>query len=129
MAIKYYATGRRKTSIAKVWLTLGNGQIKINGRDLKDYFPRPVLQILSTRPLTLTGSVGRFNIEVQAEGGGLSGQAGAMALGISRSLLKIDDSMRSVLKKAGLLTRDPRMKERKKYGQRSARARFQFSKR
>ncbi len=129
MAIKYYATGRRKTSIAKVWLTLGNGQIKINGRDLKDYFPRPVLQILSTRPLTLTGSVGRFNIEVQAEGGGLSGQAGAMALGIARSLLKIDDSMRSVLKKAGLLTRDPRMKERKKYGQRSARARFQFSKR
>ena len=129
MAIKYYATGRRKTSIAKVWLTLGNGQIKINGRDLKDYFPRPVLQILSTRPLTLTGSVGRFNIEVQAEGGGLSGQAGAMALGIARSLLKIDDSMRSALKKAGLLTRDPRMKERKKYGQRSARARFQFSKR
>ena len=129
MEIKYYATGRRKTSIAKVWLTLGKGQITINGRELKDYFPRPVLQILATRPLTLTGGEGRFNINVQAMGGGLSGQAGAMALGISRSLLKIDDGMRSVLKKAGLLTRDPRMKERKKYGQRSARARFQFSKR
>jgi len=129
MEMKYYATGRRKTSVAKVWLTLGNGQITINGRELKDYFPRPVLQILATRPLTLTGSEDRFNVIVQVEGGGLSGQAGAMALGISRNLIRIDESLRQPLKKSGLLPRDPRMKERKKYGQRSARARFQFSKR
>ena len=129
METKYYATGRRKTSTAKVWLTLGNGQININGRELKDYFPLPVLQILATRPLSITGSDGRFNVNVQVEGGGLSGQAGAMALGISRSLVKVDENLRQTLKKAGLLTRDPRMKERKKYGQRAARARFQFSKR
>jgi len=129
MEMKYYATGRRKTSIAKVWLTLGNGQIAINGRELKDYFPQPVLQILATRPLSLTGSNNRFNVIVMVEGGGLSGQAGAMALGISRSLVKVDENLKPILKKAGLLTRDPRMKERKKYGQRAARARFQFSKR
>jgi len=129
MDMKYYATGRRKTSIAKVWLTLGSGKVIINGRELKDYFPQPMLQILATRPLTLTGSDSRFNVNVLAEGGGLSGQAGAMALGISRSLIKIDENLRPTLKKAGLLTRDPRMKERKKYGQRAARARFQFSKR
>ncbi|WP_218113422.1 30S ribosomal protein S9 [Atribacter laminatus] len=129
MDMKYYATGRRKTSIAKVWLTLGSGKVVINGRELKDYFPQPVLQILAIRPLTLTGSDSRFNVNVMVEGGGLSGQAGAMALGISRSLIKIDENLKPTLKKAGLLTRDPRMKERKKYGQRSARARFQFSKR
>lgn len=129
MDMKYYATGRRKTSIAKVWLTLGSGKVVINGRELKDYFPQPVLQILAIRPLTLTGSDSRFNVNVMVEGGGLSGQAGAMALGISRTLIKIDENLKPTLKKAGLLTRDPRMKERKKYGQRSARARFQFSKR
>jgi small subunit ribosomal protein S9 len=129
MDMKYYATGRRKTSIAKVWLTLGSGKVVINGRELKDYFPQPVLQILATRPLALTGSDSRFNVNVIVEGGGLSGQAGAMALGISRSLIKIDENLKPTLKKARLLTRDPRMKERKKYGQRSARARFQFSKR
>ena len=129
MEMKYYATGRRKTSIAKVWLTLGSGKVVINGRELKDYFPQPVLQILAIRPLTLTGSDSRFNVNVMVEGGGLSGQAGAMALGISRSLIKIDENLKPLLKKARLLTRDPRMKERKKYGQRSARARFQFSKR
>jgi len=129
MEMKYYSTGRRKTSIAKVWLTLGSGKVIINGRELKNYFPQPMLQILATRPLTLTGSDSRFNVNVLAEGGGLSGQAGAMALGISRSLIKIDENLRPTLKKAGLLTRDPRMKERKKYGQRAARARFQFSKR
>jgi len=129
MDMKYYSTGRRKTSIAKVWLTLGSGKVIINGRELKNYFPQPMLQILATRPLTLTGSDSRFNVNVLAEGGGLSGQAGAMALGISRSLIKIDENLRPTLKKAGLLTRDPRMKERKKYGQRAARARFQFSKR
>ena len=88
-----------------------------------------MLQILATRPLALTGSDSRFNVNVIVEGGGLSGQAGAMALGISRSLIKIDENLKPTLKKARLLTRDPRMKERKKYGQRSARARFQFSKR
>ncbi|MCX6090343.1 MAG: 30S ribosomal protein S9 [Candidatus Atribacteria bacterium] len=129
VAVKYYATGRRKTSIAKIWMTLGKGTVTVNDRELNDYFPRPVLQILAMRPLTLTGTEGRFDIEVKVEGGGLSGQAGAMSLAASRALLKIDLSMRPVLKKATLLRRDPRMKERKKYGQRGARARYQFSKR
>jgi len=126
---KYYATGRRKTSIAKVWLTLGSGKIVVNGCDFRDYFPLPVWQILLQRPLALTGSEARFDVEAEVRGGGLSGQAGALAHGIARSLILVDENLRPTLKKAGLLTRDPRMKERKKYGQRGARARFQFSKR
>ncbi|MGQ9746436.1 MAG: 30S ribosomal protein S9 [Candidatus Caldatribacteriaceae bacterium] len=120
VAVKHYATGRRKHAVAKVWLSLGSGKIRVNGRELQDYFPCPSWQILVTKPLV---------VEVLVKGGGLSGQAGAVAHGIARALLLIDENLRPVLKKAGLLTRDPRMKERKKYGQRSARARFQFSKR
>ncbi|MEN3186521.1 MAG: 30S ribosomal protein S9 [Atribacterota bacterium] len=129
MAIKYYATGRRKHAVAKVWLTLGNGKVRVNGRPLQEYFPCPSWQILIQKPLTLTGRDSRMDVEVLVKGGGLSGQAGAVAHGIARALLLVDENLRPVLKKAGLLTRDPRMKERKKYGQRSARARFQFSKR
>jgi len=127
--MKYYATGRRKTSVARVWLTLGSGKITVNGRSLEDYFPRQTHRILVEKPLVLTGSEGRFNVEAKVEGGGLSGQAGAIAHGIARALLLIDESMKPTLKKAGLLTRDPRMKERKKYGQPAARKSFQFSKR
>lgn len=129
VAIKYYATGRRKHAVAKVWLTLGSGKIRVNGRPLQEYFPCPSWQILVTKPLVLTGRDSRLDAEVLVKGGGLSGQAGAVAHGIARALLLVDENLRPVLKKAGLLTRDPRMKERKKYGQRSARARFQFSKR
>ncbi|MGQ9622974.1 MAG: 30S ribosomal protein S9 [Candidatus Caldatribacteriaceae bacterium] len=129
VAVKYYATGRRKTAVAKVWLTLGSGRIVVNGRSLEDYFPRPTWQILVRKPLVLTGTETRFSVEARVAGGGLSGQAGALAHGIARALLLIDEGLRSTLKKAGLLTRDPRMKERKKYGQRAARARFQYSKR
>lgn len=129
VAVKYYATGRRKNAVAKVWLTLGSGKIHVNGRSLQDYFPCLSWQILVTKPLTLTGRDSRMDVEVAVKGGGLSGQAGAVAHGIARALLLVDESLRPILKKAGLLTRDPRMKERKKYGQRSARARFQFSKR
>ncbi|WP_017872264.1 30S ribosomal protein S9 [Candidatus Caldatribacterium saccharofermentans] len=129
VAVKYYATGRRKTSVAKVWLTLGEGKITVNGRSLEEYFPRLTWQVLVRKPLVLTGTEARFNVEARVSGGGLSGQAGALAHGIARALLLVDENLRSVLKKAGLLTRDPRMKERKKYGQRAARARFQFSKR
>ncbi len=113
----------------KVWLTLGSGRIRVNGRPLQEYFPCPSWQILVTKPLVLTGRDSRLDAEVLVKGGGLSGQAGAVAHGIARALLLVDENLRPVLKKAGLLTRDPRMKERKKYGQRSARARFQFSKR
>ncbi len=127
--VKYYATGRRKTSIARVWLTLGSGKVMVNGREVEEFFPRSTWQIHATKPLVLTGSEARFDVEAKTQGGGLSGQAGAVALGISRALLQVDENMKSTLKKAGLLTRDPRMKERKKYGLRSARARFQFSKR
>jgi len=129
VAVKYYATGRRKTSVAKVWLTLGEGKITVNGRSFEEYFPRLTWQVLVRKPLVLTGTEARFNVEARVSGGGLSGQAGALAHGIARALLLVDENLRSVLKKAGLLTRDPRMKERKKYGQRAARARFQFSKR
>jgi len=127
--MKYYATGRRKTSVARVWITLGNGKITVNGRSLEEYFPRQTHRILVEKPLVLTGSEGRFNVEAKVEGGGLSGQAGAIAHGIARALLLVDEGMKQTLKKAGLLTRDPRMKERKKYGQPAARKSFQFSKR
>lgn len=115
--------------MAKVWLTLGEGKIAVNGRSLEEYFPRLAWQVLVRKPLVLTGTEASFNVEARVSGGGLSGQAGALAHGIARALLLVDENLRSVLKKAGLLTRDPRMKERKKYGQRAARARFQFSKR
>lgn len=123
------ATGKRKTSIARVRLKLGAGGITINGRSFEDYFPRNAHQLLVRKPLELTESLDRFEISAKIQGGGPSGQAGALRHGIARALEKLDPNQRSVLKRAGFLTRDPRQKERKKYGQKGARARYQFSKR
>lgn len=123
-------TGRRKTAIARVRMTPGGeGSIKINDRQMEEYFPRDVLRAAVLRPLLLTDKARLFSIDARLDGGGIAAQAGALAHGISRGLLKVDDTLRPVLKKDGLLTRDPRQKERKKYGQKGARKRFQFSKR
>ena len=124
-----YATGRRKHAVARVWLQPGSGKIAINSRSLEDYFGRETSRMVFRQALELTETSGRFDIFVNVSGGGLSGQADAIRHGISRSLIKIDPAHRPALKKAGYLTRDARQKERKKYGQRGARARFQFSKR
>jgi small subunit ribosomal protein S9 len=126
---EYIAVGRRKKAVARVRLVLGKGIFKVNGREIKDYFPRPVTIKDIMQPIELTDSVKKFDINAKIVGGGLTGQAGALRLGIARAILKSDINARPVLKKAGLLTRDPRIKERKKYGQRGARARYQFSKR
>jgi small subunit ribosomal protein S9 len=126
---QYYGTGRRKTSTARVFLKTGSGSVRINGRELDGYFPNEVLRMVVRQPLTLTETGERFDVNVTVEGGGNAGQAGAIRHGISRALLEFDGSLRERLKGAGLLTRDPRKKERKKYGQKGARARFQFSKR
>jgi len=125
----YYGTGRRKTSVARTRLYPGSGQIIVNGRKLEEYFPRPTLQMIIKQPLKLVKLEGKFDIKVNLKGGGMTGQAEALRHGISRALLAYDPELRPVLKKAGFLTRDPRQKERKKYGQRGARARFQYSKR
>ncbi len=127
--IQYCATGRRKESVAQVRLVAGTGKIVVNGQDLSRYFGRETLGILIKEPFLLTETVNRFDLQARTKGGGHSGQAGAIRHGIARALLKSDENLRPVLRKAGMLTRDPRMKERKKYGQRGARARFQFSKR
>ena len=124
-----YSTGRRKHAVARVWLQPGTGKIEINHRTLEDYFGRETSRMVFRQPLELTETTGRFDVFVNVSGGGLSGQADAIRHGISRSLIKIDPAFRPALKKAGYLTRDARAKERKKYGQRGARARFQFSKR
>ena len=126
---RFYGTGRRKTSVARVWLKFGTGHITINNRSFESYFPRDTHRMLVTFPLEVTGTLGKFDIMVNVQGGGLSGQAGAIRHGISRALLQYNPNFRQILKKYKLLTRDPRMVERKKYGQRGARARFQFSKR
>jgi small subunit ribosomal protein S9 len=126
---QHYGTGRRKTAAARVFLRPGTGEVRINGRSLDDYFPNEVLKMVIKQPLHLTETTERFDIVVTVEGGGSAGQAGAIRHGISRALLQVDGDLRDRLKSAGLLTRDPRKKERKKYGQRGARARFQFSKR
>jgi small subunit ribosomal protein S9 len=123
------ATGRRKESVARVRLAPGSGRFVLNGRSLQDYFPRPVLQILVTEPLRLTNTEERFDIIATIHGGGISGQAGALRHGISRALCLVDDTMRPELKKKGLLTRDARAKERRKYGLKKARKAPQFSKR
>jgi small subunit ribosomal protein S9 len=128
-ASKFYATGRRKSSVARVWLKPGEGKIVINKKTMEDYFSRPTHKVLVVSPLRLLGAETKYDISANVRGGGASGQAGAIRLGISRALLSMDDNLRGQLRKAGLLTRDPRVKERKKYGQRGARARFQFSKR
>jgi small subunit ribosomal protein S9 len=127
--VEYYGTGRRKTSTARVHLRQGTGQITVNNRPIEEYFGNDVLKMIIKQPLSLTETVDKFDIVVVVDGGGPSGQAGAIRHGISRALQVYNSELRKRLKKAGLLTRDPRMKERKKYGQKGARARFQFSKR
>ncbi len=124
-----YGTGRRKSATARTRLYPGSGQIIVNNRPFEEYFPRKTLQMIIRQPLQLTKMVERFDIKVVVAGGGVSGQAEAVRHGISRALLTVDENLRGMLKKAGFLTRDSRAKERKKYGQRSARARFQYSKR
>jgi len=124
-----YATGRRKHAVARVWLQPGNGKVEINARSLEEYFGRETSRMVFRQALELTETTSRFDIFVNVSGGGLSGQADAIRHGISRALTRIDPAFRPPLKKAGYLTRDARAKERKKYGQRGARARFQFSKR
>jgi small subunit ribosomal protein S9 len=126
---QYYGTGRRKTAAARVFLRPGAGEVKVNGRTLDHYFPNEVLKMVIKQPLLLTETAETFDIYVTVEGGGSAGQAGAIRHGISRALLEYNSELRDRLKSAGLLTRDPRKKERKKYGQKGARARFQFSKR
>lgn len=127
--IQYYGTGRRKTSTARVYLRPGSGKITVNKRDFDAYFPNEALRMIIRQPLTLTEQVEKFDILVNVEGGGTAGQAGAVRHGITRALMEFNSDLRPSLKKAGLVTRDPRQKERKKYGQKGARARFQFSKR
>jgi small subunit ribosomal protein S9 len=127
--VRYYATGRRKTANARVYLRPGSGVVKVNGRSLDEFFPNEVLKMVIKQPLLLTETAEKFDITVTVEGGGSAGQAGAIRHGISRALLEFNGELRDRLKTAGLLTRDPRKKERKKYGQKGARARFQFSKR
>ncbi len=127
--IQHKATGRRKTSVARVRMVPGTGAITVNRRTLDEYFPNNVLKMIIKQPLLLTETAERFDIHVAVQGGGPSGQAGAIRHGISRALTEYNAELRKRLKKDGFLSRDPRMKERKKYGQRGARARFQFSKR
>jgi small subunit ribosomal protein S9 len=127
--VQFYGTGRRKTSVARVFLRPGQGRIIVNRRPFEDYFPRETLRLIVTQPLELTGTASQVDVKVNVGGGGLSGQAGAVRHGIARALLESNTELRLQLKRAGMLTRDPRMKERKKYGQPGARKRFQFSKR
>lgn len=127
--IQYYGTGRRKTSTARVYLRPGSGKIVVNKRDFNTYFPNEALQMIIRQPLNLTETTEKFDILVNVDGGGTAGQAGAVRHGITRALMEFNADLRPALKKAGLVTRDPRQKERKKYGQKGARARFQFSKR
>ena len=127
--VQYYGTGKRKSSTARVFMVPGPGQITVNNRDLNEYFPTEAQRTIIRQPLTITDNVGKFDIRTTVDGGGFSGQAGAIRLGIARALLELNSELRTRLKRAGLLTRDPRIKERKKYGQKGARKRFQFSKR
>jgi small subunit ribosomal protein S9 len=126
---EFLGTGRRKTSIARVRIATGNGKITVNGRAFDNYFPMETLRATVSQPLTVTGTADKLDVKVNVTGGGPNGQAGAVRHGIARALLQFDANLRSSLKAEGLLTRDPRMKERKKYGQPGARKRYQFSKR
>ena len=126
---KYYGTGRRKSSVARVYLVPGSGKITINNRDIDEYLGLETLKVVVRQPLVLTGTEGKFDVKVNVKGGGYTGQAGAIRHGISRALLEVDEEFRPTLKAAGFLTRDPRMKERKKYGLKKARRAPQFSKR
>jgi small subunit ribosomal protein S9 len=127
--VQYYGTGRRKHSVARVRLVPGEGKITINKRDISDYFGLETLKLIVKQPLALTQTIGKYDVLVNTHGGGIAGQAGAIRHGISRALLKADAELRPALKKEGFLTRDPRMKERKKYGLKAARRAPQFSKR
>lgn len=128
-AVQYYGTGRRKTSVARVRLIPGTGKITINNRDFEEYIPNPATRLDILQPLTLTENTNNYDVIVNVDGGGISGQAGAIRLGITRALLEVNPEYRTILKKAGLITRDPRVKERKKYGLKKARRAPQFSKR
>ena len=127
--IQYYGTGRRKTSTARVYLRPGAGEVKVNKKAFEQYFPNETLRMIIRQPLQLTETVSKFDILVNVDGGGPAGQAGAIRHGITRALMESNSDLRPALKSAGLVTRDPRIKERKKYGQKGARKRFQFSKR
>ncbi len=127
--LRYYGTGRRKSSVARVYLVPGTGKITINKRDIDEYLGLETLKVVVRQPLELTGTIGKFDVLVNVKGGGYTGQAGAIRHGISRALLEVDAEYRPTLKAAGFLTRDPRMKERKKYGLKAARRAPQFSKR
>ncbi|BCG48474.1 16S ribosomal protein S9p [Citrifermentans bremense] len=129
MAVSFYATGKRKSSIARVWLKPGNGEIIVNTKTLDNYFGRETSKMVVMQPLELTENVGKFDIFCTVKGGGDSGQAGAIKHGITKALIEADADLRGTLKKAGFITRDSRIKERKKYGKKAARASFQFSKR
>lgn len=126
---RYYATGKRKSAIARVYMKAGKGNIVVNKRNYDEYFTRPSLKMVIKQPFEITGKKDQFDLYVNVTGGGVAGQAGAVKHGISKALLEYDGELRAVLKKAGFLTRDARIKERKKYGQPGARKRFQFSKR
>ena len=127
--VQYLATGRRKTSVARIFLRPGTGEIKVNGRTFESYFPTESLRVPVRQPLLATETAEKFDVLILATGGGVAGQAGAARLGIARALVEFNSELRQRLKKLGLLTRDPRQHERKKYGQKGARKRFQFSKR
>ncbi|GFO65607.1 30S ribosomal protein S9 [Geomonas paludis] len=129
MAASFYATGKRKSSIARVWIKPGNGEIIVNTKTLDSYFGRETSKMVVMQPLELTENVGKFDIFCTVKGGGDSGQAGAIKHGITKALIEADADLRGTLKKAGFITRDSRIKERKKYGKKAARASFQFSKR
>ncbi|APF27172.1 TPA: 30S ribosomal protein S9 [Clostridium botulinum] len=127
--VQYFGTGRRKKSVARVRLVAGDGKVIINNRDIENYFPIETLRVIVNQPLVLTETKDKYDVLVNVHGGGFTGQAGAVRHGISRALVKADENMKPSLKKAGFLTRDPRMKERKKYGLKKARRSPQFSKR
>lgn len=127
--VKFYGTGRRKNAVARVFINPGEGKVSINNKGVLEYFGRRVLEMIIRQPLELTGTTGKFDVMVKAHGGGVSGQAGAVRLGIARALIQADPNLRPILKKAGFLTRDPRMKERRKYGLKKARKAPQYSKR
>jgi small subunit ribosomal protein S9 len=129
IAERSYGTGRRKTSVARVWIRPGSGRVVINRRAFEDYFPRETLRMIIAQPLQVTNTAEQFDVLATVFGGGPTGQAGALRHGLARALVRFDENLRQVLKKAGLLTRDPRMRERKKYGQPGARQKFQYSKR
>ncbi len=126
---RYYATGKRKTAVARVWIKQGEGRFIINGRQLDNYFPVEDLRIMVNKPFVITGNVGKFDVVANIYGGGIPAQAWALGHGIAKALLEFNNNLRTTLKKQGLITRDPRAKERKKYGKKAARASFQFSKR